>query len=116
MQFKDLIINFKDASLSVTELTNELLQKSGYEDSLQRTDTLESQNRLDNLQEFLSVTAEYDKHNGNVNEDYSLIDKLVDFLGNISLLSDTDEFNENNNCINLMTLHAAKGLNIQLFF
>ena len=116
LQFKDLIINFKDASLSVTELTNELLQKSGYEDSLQRADTLESQNRLDNLQEFLSVTAEYDKHNGNVNEDYSLIDKLVDFLGNISLLSDTDEFNENNNCINLMTLHAAKGLEYPIVF
>ena len=116
LQFKDLIINFKDASLSVTELTNELLQKSGYEDSLQREDTLESQNRLDNLQEFLSVTAEYDKHNGNVNEDYSLIDKLVDFLGNISLLSDTDEFNENNNCINLMTLHAAKGLEYPIVF
>lgn len=116
LQFKDLIINFKDASLSVTELTNELLQKSGYEDSLQRADTLESQNRLDNLQEFLSVTAEYDKHNGNVNEDYSLIDKLVDFLENISLLSDTDEFNENNNCINLMTLHAAKGLEYPIVF
>lgn len=100
--------------LSVTELTQEILQKTGYEDELKRQNTLEAQNRLENLEEFLSVTKEFDQRFNP--EEEAQEDKLILFLNDLALLSDLDEVEEVNNQVTLMTLHAAKGLEFPVVF
>ena len=80
--FSELIINWSRMQeyLSVTELVDEVLDKSGYRDMLKEEKTLESQSRLENLEEFLSVTQEFEKEN----EDKS----LINFLTELALDSD----------------------------
>lgn len=100
--------------LSVTELTQEILQKTGYEEELKRQNTLEAKNRLENLEEFLSVTKEFDQRFNS--EEEAPEDKLILFLNDLALLSDLDEVEEINNQVTLMTLHAAKGLEFPVVF
>ncbi len=118
--FATLITNFQKMSsfLTITELTKEVLAKSGYEDDLKRQNTLESQNRLENLEEFLTVTQEFDKNYERENEEdtENAADKLSVFLNDLALLSDVDSFEESNSQVTLMTLHAAKGLEFPVVF
>lgn len=100
--------------LSVTELTKEVLEKSGYEDELKRQNTLEAQSRLENLEEFLSVTQEYDKTFEREENDPE--QKLSTFLNDLALLSDVDSYEEETSQVTLMTLHAAKGLEFPVVF
>lgn len=101
--------------LTVTELTEEILKKSGYESDLKRQNTLEAQSRLENLEEFLSVTQEFDKRFAKEEEE-AQEDKLVLFLNDLALLSDIDEVEEETSQVTLMTLHAAKGLEFPVVF
>lgn len=98
--------------LSVTELVEEVLEKSGYRDMLRAEKTLEAQSRLENIDEFLSVT----KHFENVNEDKS----LIAFLTDLALVSDIDQLNapeeKGSEAVVLMTLHSAKGLEFPVVF
>ncbi|RAK15091.1 DNA helicase-2/ATP-dependent DNA helicase PcrA [Anoxybacillus vitaminiphilus] len=98
--------------LSVTELVEEVLDKSGYRDMLRAEKTLEAQSRLENIDEFLSVT----KHFENTNDDKSLIAFLTDLalVADIDQL-DTEEDNQNDAVV-LMTLHSAKGLEFPVVF
>ena len=104
--------------LSVTELTREVLAKTGYEDELKRQNNLESQNRLENLEEFLSVTMEFDKtYEAQPEEEQEAPeDKLTIFLNDLALLSDVDSYEEEASEVTLMTLHAAKGLEFPVVF
>lgn len=104
--------------LSVTELTREVLEKTGYEDELKRQNNLESQNRLENLEEFLSVTMEFDKtyEAQSEEEQEAPEDKLTIFLNDLALLSDVDSYEEEASEVTLMTLHAAKGLEFPVVF
>ncbi|MDT2757023.1 DNA helicase PcrA [Enterococcus asini] len=104
--------------LSVTELTKEILAKTGYEDELKRQNNLESQNRLENLEEFLSVTMEFDKSYEALPEEEQEApeDKLTIFLNDLALLSDVDSYEEEVSEVTLMTLHAAKGLEFPVVF
>lgn len=104
--------------LSITELTKEVLEKSGYEEDLKRQKTLEADARLENLQEFLSVTQEFDKNFERQNEDNADApeEKLTVFLNDLALLSDVDSFEEESSQVTLMTLHAAKGLEFPIVF
>lgn len=104
--------------LSVTELTREVLAKTGYEDELKRQNNLESQNRLENLEEFLSVTMEFDKtYDAQPEEEQEAPeDKLTIFLNDLALLSDVDSYEEEASEVTLMTLHAAKGLEFPVVF
>lgn len=104
--------------LSVTELTREVLEKTGYEDELKRQNNLESQNRLENLEEFLSVTMEFDKtyEVQPEEEQEAPEDKLTIFLNDLALLSDVDSYEEEASEVTLMTLHAAKGLEFPVVF
>lgn len=104
--------------LSVTELTREVLEKTGYEDELKRQNNLESQNRLENLEEFLSVTMEFDKtyETQPEEEQEAPEDKLTIFLNDLALLSDVDSYEEEASEVTLMTLHAAKGLEFPVVF
>ncbi|GLH65469.1 DNA helicase PcrA [Parageobacillus sp. G301] len=98
--------------VSVTELVEEVLDKSGYREMLKAEKTLEAQSRLENIDEFLSVT----KHFENVSEDKS----LIAFLTDLALISDIDQLNEMNgedqDAVVLMTLHSAKGLEFPVVF
>ncbi|EOH86764.1 ATP-dependent DNA helicase PcrA [Enterococcus asini ATCC 700915] len=104
--------------LSVTELTREVLEKTGYEDELKRQNNLESQNRLENLEEFLPVTMEFDKtyEAQSEEEQEAPEDKLTIFLNDLALLSDVDSYEEEASEVTLMTLHAAKGLEFPVVF
>jgi DNA helicase-2/ATP-dependent DNA helicase PcrA len=112
-EFYDLIHNYTQMQeyLSVTELVEEVLEKSGYRDMLKAEKTLESQSRLENIDEFLSVTKNFEESS----EDKS----LVAFLTDLALVADIDRMDdqeEKTDTIVLMTLHSAKGLEFPIVF
>ncbi|MHC9533268.1 DNA helicase PcrA [Dellaglioa sp. BT-FLS60] len=99
--------------LNVTELTREILKQSGYEASLKKTKTIENETRLENVEEFLSVTQQFDDR-WEAEEDDS--DRYVDFLADLALVSAQDDIAEEPEEVTLMTLHAAKGLEFPVVF
>ncbi|MDC2865244.1 DNA helicase PcrA [Bacillus sp. BP-3] len=97
--------------LSVTELVEEVLEKTGYRDALKNERTLESEGRLENLDEFLSVTQTFESQS----EDKS----LVAFLTDLALVADIDRVDEDPTAgeeVILMTMHSAKGLEFPVVF
>ncbi len=98
--------------LSVTELTEKILEMSEYRVELQRENTLESKARVENIEEFLSVTMEFEKNN----EDKSLISFLTDLalIADIDTMGDKPE--EQEDAVVLMTMHSAKGLEFPTVF
>ncbi|MUG47214.1 DNA helicase PcrA [Paenibacillus woosongensis] len=99
--------------LSVTELTEKLLEMTQYRLELQNENTIESRSRLENIDEFLSVTMEFEKNN----EDKT----LVAFLTDLALISDIDTMNDEEedqpgDAVILMTMHSAKGLEFPVVF
>ncbi|MHB0861869.1 DNA helicase PcrA [Paenibacillus sp. SEL3] len=98
--------------LSVTELTEKMLETTQYRLELQNENTLESRSRLENIDEFLSVTMEFEKGA----EDKS----LVSFLTDLALIADIDSMNddeeEQSDAVVLMTMHSAKGLEFPIVF
>lgn len=104
--------------LTVTELTKEVLERSGYLDDLKIQNTLESQARIENLEEFLTVTQEFDKQfeKEGLDNAESPEDKLNVFLNDLALVSDLDNLEEETKQVTLMTLHAAKGLEFPVVF
>jgi len=93
---------------SVTEITQEVLEKSGYIHVLEEDKSPEGQGRLDNVREMISVTTEFDVSS----DDRS----LSAFLEQVSLVSDLDAMNLTANSVTLLTLHAAKGLEFPVVF
>jgi len=96
------------SGLKVTELVEKVLENSGYRKWLQDDDKVEARVRLENLDELINVTSEYDRNA----EDGS----LDGFLAEVSLLSDQDTYAEDTQAVTLMTLHAAKGLEFPVVF
>ncbi|MHB1627696.1 MAG: DNA helicase PcrA [Bacilli bacterium] len=95
--------------LTVTELTEELLERSGYREMLKRERTIEAQSRLENVDELLSVTKEYEERNPTGG--------LIGFLTDVALVADADqEGGTADGGITLMTLHSAKGLEFPVVF
>lgn len=111
-EFYTLIENFEKMQdyLSVSELIEEVLEKTGYRDILKNERTIESESRLENLNEFLSVALEFEK----ASEDKS----LIAFLTDLALIADIDQLEEEDEsqAITLMTLHSAKGLEFPVVF
>ncbi|MBM7617451.1 DNA helicase-2/ATP-dependent DNA helicase PcrA [Weissella uvarum] len=116
-KFANMIENLQkqtEFDLSITDLTKQILDQSGYEKFLQEHPTPENQGRLENLAEFLSVTAEFDEHYEPTDE---TISKYADFLSELALVSDLDNLDEaTTNQVTLMTLHAAKGLEFPVVY
>ncbi|WP_163653720.1 DNA helicase PcrA [Listeria sp. PSOL-1] len=112
--FYELIRGFTEMQefLSVTELVNEVLDKSGYREMLKNERTLEAEARLENIEEFLSVTQNFEKEN----DDKS----LLSFLTDLALVADIDKLEEQEGeqigSVTLMTLHSAKGLEFPVVF
>lgn len=104
--------------LTVTELTKEVLDRSGYLEDLKIQNTLEAQARIENLEEFLTVTQEFDEQFEQQNEEDADApeEKLTVFLNDLALVSDIDNLEEDASQVTLMTLHAAKGLEFPVVF
>ncbi|AXS59821.1 MULTISPECIES: DNA helicase PcrA [Bacillus amyloliquefaciens group] len=100
--------------LSITELTEEILEKTEYREMLKAEKSIEAQSRLENIDEFLSVTKNFEQKS----EDKS----LVAFLTDLALIADIDQLDEKEeesggkDAVTLMTLHAAKGLEFPVVF
>ena len=98
----------KKDNMKISDLIKETLKKSGYTKALENENTIEAENRIENLDEFLTVAIEF--------EDESADNKLSDFLEGITLSSDIDNMEETEENVTLMTLHSAKGLEFPVVF
>lgn len=92
----------------VTSVLRYLMSESGYIESLRQENSEESLGRLDNLQELLNVTAQFDE----TADDPS----LGSFLESVALVSDTDALQDSDSAVTLMTLHSAKGLEFPVVY
>ena len=116
--FANLILNLRERldELTVTELVEIVLEKTGYTEQLVAQGTLESQARIENIEEFLSVTKNFDENPENDTEETGL-DRLSRFLNDLALVADTDDAGtQESSEVTLMTLHAAKGLEFPVVF
>jgi DNA helicase-2/ATP-dependent DNA helicase PcrA len=109
----DFLRNFLDKH-NIDETIEELWEKTSYIKELALENTIESLNRIDNLNEFLTVVREFEESHNSVEENAKL--SLHDFLQEISLLSEIDNYDENADTVTLMTLHNAKGLEFPVIF
>ena len=116
-EFANLILDLRERldDYSVTELVELVLKKTGYSAALAAQATLESQARIENIEEFLSVTKNFDENPDNPADETGL-DKLSRFLNDLALIADTDNGDQESSEVTLMTLHAAKGLEFPVVF
>lgn len=103
------------ATMSVSDMTSELLDKTGYMAALKASKNLETETRIENIEEFLSVTQKFDDDWDNADHDETE-DRLVEFLADLALVSAQDDVEEEPAEVTLMTLHAAKGLEFPVIF
>jgi len=94
--------------ISISELIKQALNKTGYTKALENENTIEAENRIENLEEFLTVAIEF--------EEQFAENSLAEFLEGITLSSDIDGMEETEDSITLMTLHSAKGLEFPVVF
>lgn len=107
--------------ISVTQLTELILKETGYMAALRAENTVEAEARIENLNEFLSVTAEYDQDMEDYPGDPELegeqnITILGGFLEQVSLVAEIDNYDETEVAVKLMTMHSAKGLEFPVVF
>ena len=104
LTFKNLILNMEKEceNITLTDMVELVLKDSGIREELVNEKSLEAEIRLENLEEFKSITKGYE-------EEYGVI-SLTDFLNEVSLVSDISEHQDSNNKVSLMTIHAVKGL------
>ena len=98
----------------LTRLTKEVWEVSGYKRALEKENNIENMSRLENMEEFLTVTSDYDK--SAAFDSAESAGSLADFLASISLSSDLDELTEDDDYVTLMTIHMAKGLEFPVVF
>ena len=110
LEFKELIEKIQSISedLTLTELIDKVLDASGLRKELEDEKSLESEIRLENLEEFKSITKSFEEREGLIS--------LEDFLFEISLVSDVEDYKEDSNRISLMTVHSVKGLEFNYVF
>lgn len=93
--------------MSLSELYKEVLAKTGYREMLEQQGE-EAQSRIENLDEFASTIANYEQENDEGG--------LAEFLEEISLMTDVDNYDKSADAVVLMTIHAAKGLEFPYVF
>ena len=98
----------KKDDLVISELIKQTLNKTGYTKALENENTIEAENRIENLEEFLTVAMEF--------EEESADNGLSEFLEGITLSSDIDNMEDTEDTVTLMTLHSAKGLEFPAVF
>ena len=99
--------NKKD-ELKISDLIKQTLKDTGYTKALELENSVEAETRIENLEEFLTVAIEF--------EEESADNTLAEFLENITLSSDIDNLEEQEDSVTLMTLHSAKGLEFTVVF
>lgn len=124
LDFYKLILKFQseaEKGVPVTKLTEQILEETGYMEALRIENTIEAEARIENLSEFLSVTAEYDQNmeeyleDSDFNEEQNQI-VLGGFLEQVSLVAEIDKYDEAEDAVKLMTMHSAKGLEFPVVF
>ena len=95
-------------NLGISELVKAILNKTGYTKALENENTIEAENRIENLDEFLTVTMEFEEEEAD--------NSLEEFLEGITLSSDIDSVEDSDDSVTLMTLHSAKGLEFPVVF
>ena len=110
LEFKEIIEDLikRSESLSLTELIDEVLERSGMKKELESSKALEDEIRLENLMEVKSITASFEERTGSAN--------LGDFIEEVSLIADISNHTEDGDVVTLMTLHSAKGLEFPVVF
>ena len=110
LEFKNLIEGLKEYSKSVTitELVDRVLDVTGIKKEYEDEKSLESDIRLENLEELKTVTRTFEEKEGIVS--------LEDFLLEVSLVTDVTEYNDDKNRVSLMTVHSVKGLEYDYVF
>lgn len=109
-EFHDTIVKFRELvdKLSPGEFTRALVEETGIIDYYKVSDDPDRDDRITNIQEFLNGIQDYESRSDDPN--------LTAFIEEVSLLSSVDEWNDNNNRVTLMTVHAAKGLEFPIVF
>lgn len=109
-EFKDLILDLtqKSEDLTLTELIDLILDETNMKSEYENDKSLENELRLDNLEEFKSITKTFEERTGSVS--------LADFLEEISLIADVTEHKEDEDVVTIMTIHSAKGLEFEVVF
>jgi DNA helicase-2/ATP-dependent DNA helicase PcrA len=102
------VIAASDIDNFVSDLIKETLNKTGYTKALENENSVEAETRIENLEEFLTVAIEF--------EEESADNTLAEFLENITLSSDIDGMEDQDDLVTLMTLHSAKGLEFPVVF
>lgn len=107
VQVIDELSKQKD-TIKISELVKQVLNKTGYTKALELENSTQAENRLENLEEFLTVAMEF--------EEEAAENNLAEFLESITLTADVDELEETDDAVTLMTLHSAKGLEFPVVF
>jgi DNA helicase-2/ATP-dependent DNA helicase PcrA len=110
IEFCAMILSLKKAekTMRLTEFAEKVLNDTGYMPALVIENSVEAKTRIDNLGEFLSAVSEYEKSEETPS--------LAGFLESVSLVSDIDAYDENDDTCVLMTIHSAKGLEFKNVF
>lgn len=110
LEFKKMILELKEelSNSSLTEFIDKVLDKTGMREALKNEKTLEADIRLENLEEFKSVTKSFEERVGVIS--------LEEFLLEVSLVSDIEEYKDDPNRVTLMTVHSVKGLEYPYVF
>lgn len=98
----------KKETATVKELTEAILNESGYLQELKEDQTIESETRLENLTEFLALTLEFEQNSDEKS--------LAAFLETVALVADVDNYQADADTLVLMSLHSAKGLEFPIVF
>lgn len=101
------LISKKD-EYTITELIKHTLKETGYTKALEDENSIEAENRIENLEEFLTVAVQFEEEEAE--------NDLSSFLEGITLSSDIDGMDEEEESVTLMTLHSAKGLEFPVVF
>jgi DNA helicase-2/ATP-dependent DNA helicase PcrA len=95
-------------NLRISDIYDLLLLRTGYMKALEEQESVEAESRIENLLEFKSVIAGYEREDPQIS--------LATFMEKIALLSDIDNHDPNEDAVALMTLHSAKGLEFPVVF
>lgn len=108
--FVDMMSTFRSLKeiYPASKMIEKVMDITGYLDELEKDKSEESQDRIENLKEFISVAMEFESKN----EDTS----LESFLTNVALSSEPNEEEEHADRVSLMTIHSAKGLEFPIVF
>ena len=101
------LISKKD-EYTITELIKHTLKETGYTKALEEENSIEAENRIENLEEFLTVAVQFEEEEAE--------NDLSSFLEGMTLSSDLDGMDEEEESVTLMTLHSAKGLEFPVVF